>query len=369
MAQTTVSDFEDDWFGPEYCSELPDRDFDWQKEPVTFADGLNVVLPNVSSRGNPGVVTVGGGCTIRADEFGYVVGGLEDYLKRHRDREIDIPQYYSRFESEAETYLGGVTAANGSFGLGAHPRRLETAVRAATGGGRFSKDTRVVGCGKRPFIVENSQGAFVFAPVDLGCPEGFDLEGGPQHDVAGLSVPDDVDDVRAGIAFLKRCLDTEFGITLIQHDTLSDGYHYFATETGPQLRIKGYHLKRLAGVTRDPSKVLGKMEYNDPWGEQFSGEWEEIKYPLGTPMSRRGRPPEQRPRNDILVGFARGWHDPRRTRQVSLSSRVKARAHYVRIKIQASSSEVLTAERKVHSETVDETRPKQKEELATREGT
>ncbi|ERJ07464.1 hypothetical protein HLRTI_000507 [Halorhabdus tiamatea SARL4B] len=348
--------------------DLPDREFAWQEEPTTFADGLSVVMPDVTSRGEPGYVTVGDGRSIRANEFGYVVGGLEGYLEEYRDREIDIPPYYSRFDDEAETYLGGVTAANGSFGVGAHSRRLETAVRAATGGGAFSSsEMAVIGCGKRPFIVQNEQGAFVFSAVDLGRPDGFDLDAYPHSEVAGFQLPEDVEEVRRGITFLKEALADQFDITLVRHDTLADGFHYFETEDGSTVRIKGYHLHQLADTARDPMEVLGEMAYEDPWGETFSAEWDEIEYELGTPMSRRSRPPEERPQNDVVVGYARGWSDPRRSRRVSLSGRVKARAYYVRLKV-GEGSEPLTITRERQAETVAERRPENKMELATTKG-
>lgn len=365
--QSTFGEFSTE-ADPNHQYDLPDRDFNWQTETTTFVGGLSVVMPDVTYRGDPGYISVGGDCSIRADQFGYVVGGLEDYLEEHRDREIDIPPYYSRFEDEAETYLGGVTAANGSFGVGAHPRRLETAVRAATGGGAFSSsETTAIGCGKRPFIVENDQGAFVFSTVDLARPEGFDLDSYPHTRVAGFQVPEDVEEVRQGIAFFADALADQFDIHLTEYDTLTDGYHRFQTRDGSTIRIKGYHLYRLADTVRDPVEVLGEMAYEDPWGETFTAEWEAIEYELGTPMSRRSAPPEERPQNDVVVGYARGWFDPRRSSKVSLSGRVMARAYYVRLVVEEG-SDAITVTRETHTETIAESRPENEQELATSKG-
>jgi len=369
MAQTRVTDFVRDIPDPIETASLPDRDFEWRDEPVTFAGGLEVVLPDVTHRGNPGVVSLGGDRTMRASEFGYVVDGLDQYLEQHGDREIELPTYYSRFDDEADPYIGGVTAANDSFAAGITHWRLEEGVRAATGGGAFSSgETSVIGCGKRPFIVENDQGAFAVATVDMERPEGFDLTNHPHHDIAGMSVPEDTDKVREGIAFLADVLPETFGLELVEHDGLCGGYHRFLTERGNTLRIKGYHLGRLAGTARDPEDVLGEIAYEDPWDETFHAELDSIEYPVGTPMKCRNRPPEHRPQNDVVVGYARGWADPRRSSRVSLSGRVKARAHYVRLRIRAGRDGALTIEREVHSETIEESRPENKPELATRNG-
>lgn len=363
MAHSAVAD-------PMVDATLPDRDYDWGDETVTFSSGLEVVMPDVETPRGPGFVDVGDDRALKADEFGYVVGGLEEYLETHGDGEIDIPQYYSRFDEKGETYLGGVTAANNSFGVGATPSRLEDAVRAATGGGRFSsKATSVIGCGKHPFIVQNNQGAFAFTPIDIGRPDGFSLEDYPYHEVSGLSVPEDTNAVREGLAFVADALPSAFGIELTEHTDLSQGYHYFRTDSGVDVRIKGYHLASFAGVSRDPAAVLGEMEYDDPWKGTFSAEWDEVHYPIGTPLARRGRPIDQRPRNDVVVGYSRAWADPRRSRRVALSSRVKAKARYHRLKLSATDNGLLTATHEVTDETVGETKPEEKNDLATWKGT
>lgn len=368
MTQATLMDFEGQP-GPGIAQDkLPDRDFPWQDEPTTIA-GLEVIQPDVTHRGNPGVVKLGGDCILRANEFGYVVGGLEEYLDEHRDEAIDIPAYYSRFDEEADVYLGGVTASNGSFGVGATPRRLESAVRAATGGGAFSSsETEVIGCGEHPFVVRNSQGAFVFSTVDLDRPNDFDLEDYPRHEVAGLSVPEDIQEVRDGIVFFKRALASEFDIELVSHETLADGYHYFENADGQQVRIKGNYLKRLSGTVRDPDQVRGEMAYEDPWGEQFSAVVDDVDFDLGTPMRRRGNPVDQRPKTDRVVGFARSWFDPRRSSRVSLSSRVKAQILYVRLQLSIDKSGTITVERETHTESIKEVRPENEEMMAVTKG-
>ncbi|WP_135666570.1 hypothetical protein [Halorhabdus rudnickae] len=368
MSQATLTEYEGQTGPTGFQPDLPDREYSWQDESASMA-GLDVVMPDVSHRGNPGVVSVGGDRTLRANEFGYVVGGLDEYLEQHRDEEIEIPVYYSRFEEEGEGYLGGVTAANGSFGVGATPRRLEAAVRAATGGGSFSaSETEVIGCGKHPFIVRNGQGAFVFTTVDLERPDSFDLDSHPRHEVADLSVPEDVKEVRKGISFAKTALAEEFDIEIASHVTLSDGFHHFETVNGRRLRIKGYHLKRLSGVVRDAGQITGQMAYEDPWGETFEAEVTDVEYHLGRPMARRGKPVHRRPRNDRVVGFARTWFDPRRSSRVSLSSEVQAKMVYVRLQLSVDQSGMITADRETHTETVDGRRPENKREEATWKG-
>lgn len=167
-------------------------------------------------------------------------------------------------------------------------------------------------------------------------------------------------------AFLwSHALAGHFDYELASHDRLEKGYHYFVTADGQSLRINGSHLARLSRASRSADGLLGEMEYEGPWGQTFIATWTDVEYPLGTRMKRRGRPHDRRPKTDVVVGYDRGWHDPRRSKKTSLSSRVKARAYYIRLVLDVSESGVLTVKRKVQRETVDETRPEKKAELAT----
>lgn len=169
-------------------------------------------------------------------------------------------------------------------------------------------------------------------------------------------------------SFAKAALVEEFDIELASHIAISDGYHHFETADGRRLRIKGYHLKRLSGVVRDSDQITGRMTYEGPWGETFEAEVSDVEYPLGRPMARRGKSVDRRPRNDRIVGFARTWFDPRRSRRVSLSSEVQAKLVYIRLQLSVDQSGLITVDRETKSEVVDGRRPENEAEKAIWKG-
>ena len=78
---------------------------------------------------------------------GVIISGAEEYLREHALTEIDLPEYYSRFEDEVGTVfrlsVDGITHIDW--------RQIKRAVRLSNGGGRIdTATTRVVLC-KLPY--------------------------------------------------------------------------------------------------------------------------------------------------------------------------------------------------------------------------
>lgn len=331
--QSKLAVFEDVDYEPPAREEI-----DWATDPADV-NGLNV-LPNTDAASL-------GDAYVRSHQVCYVLSGrlaVEDYIDEYGDREIEVPQYYSRMD-QFDGYAGRVTASSGEVALGIDPCHLEAAIRAATGGGQYSTDAiDVIACGGEPFVVRTDDGDFLVAATPVGfAPDDFQT-----HTVAGLDVMEDSDTQREGIREFVRVIDEHTEHSIASHAKLSGGKHYFETADGDELSIGAHSLRDLARLTTDAGELTGEHEYEDPWGETFVATVTEDDYDYDVGEEAWG---------STVIGYQLGWEDPRRNSRASLSGRVRLKAQHHRLVIRDSGNVTVRS----RDETVYEKKPEEKD--------
>lgn len=239
---------------------LPDRDFEWADETRQILDCLTIVEP-----AEPVSFPEGGKLT--EHQVGYVVDGLEAYRSEYGDKQVAPPSTYKNANDEFDPYIGRLTTRHGSgssigrehWGTGIPAERAVQAIRVATGGGNYSTDDlSITGCGRRAFIVEYGDDAFVVAPSKIGNPDRVVTT----REFRGLTVENEEDDtVFSGLEIIMDVLEESYDITLTAFSHRTESSLYFETDTGKSIRLKGGHLAKATTPERDPNEILGSYEH------------------------------------------------------------------------------------------------------------
>jgi hypothetical protein len=239
-------------------TEPPERSFEWG-DPTEVPDQPLTIIPNAESFTLRSVLAHRGERKVSANTFGYVVEGVEQYLAENESRQVDLPGSYSAFEDQeddlpAHWVSASVSTARG--GLAILPARMETAIRLATGGGRYSADDITFHVVKgAPAVIEAPEGVFVVpaqSRPSMGSPPMDD----PVHvaEAAGMEVYNEMNEtILAGVEALAETLETHFGFGLSEHVDHSSGAHYFAPDDRydgdrDRLRVSASSLRTLAGM-------------------------------------------------------------------------------------------------------------------------
>jgi len=321
-------------------ADLPDT-YEWQDRATDLPGGLRVVVADES-------ISPNGGGILSQGVVSYVLGGEQSFLAAHRDRELDVPPYYSRFD-EWELYIGPPSAKSRATCYGIRSSRLEAAIRVADGPGRMSSDVEVIACGKHPFLVRGERGTFAVSTEHLDADLDPEDEAVPTWEVAGMEVPEESETLRSGIDTFVDVTAEYAGVEITGYDEIRDGKHIFETADGRGIKARGHHFRRLAKATTDVDTIAGNYDYEDPWDETFVADVmaDDIEHDIG-----------EQAWSGTVVGYKLSWDDPRRTRRASLSGRVKLKIDHVCLIVRDKEPWDVRVESK--SETVAEWRPENK---------
>lgn len=283
---------------------------------------------------------------LKSEQMAVITSDIDAYRETHADEQLDVPQYYSRFEDQFIPYVGKVSARSNSFAWGITASQLEGAVRLATGGGRFrSDDLEVWGCGRFGALAIYDGRAVIVSATAIGRPEEYDA---PTNDVRGMAVEEQDDTMLAALETFLDVVDERLSVTVTGYEKCYDGKHYFQTTDDELLRVAYRDVLRVEDAMTDREAVVGEYEYEDPWGETFSFpvSAEDVEYELG----------EQRRLGGEVVGYRVTWDDPRRSSRAAMSGRVKLKIGYVEVSVSEKSSGYRVRVRQ-HDETVNKRRP------------
>lgn len=306
--------------------QLPDRDHGWGEPQELDQYGLPVATPLERARFPDGTFLHKGTCAI-------VLDGIEEYLDERADRVLDVPTAYSRFD-DFDTYLGAPSAGAGSnhVGYGIPSHLLEKAVRFAAGPGRFSSDDlTVTACGGDPFVVQYRDHSYIVAtttirgpglsgkplPSEGEVPDDWDPE---THDVAGFDIVEDDEEIRLVLGRVFDHVD-QFPVEVTGYVGLREGKHVFETASGRDLYMKGFHLKKLSGLT-DPEQFEGEHTL-EIGGEEYTVSWDEVEYDIGDLyddwyLDDTG----------VVAAYQIKYEDPRRSSRVSMTGKITVDAVY-----------------------------------------
>jgi hypothetical protein len=208
------------------------------------------------------------------DQFACVISGLPEYLLAHGVREIDVPQYYSRFHDEFNPVIAEWTIERHGSALGIDANLLEWTVRLAEGEGHIDHDAlSVFLCDNRTLAVAGSRGAFL---VDVAPLKQRALDRTPpaaeQVDIQGFAIPEADPGYQRGLRRFIEIFERHAEPTLASYKHLSDGKHVFETDTGRDV-YAGSQLHHLARMTVDETELRGAYNY-DLDGDTHQSVWD-----------------------------------------------------------------------------------------------
>lgn len=296
--------------------DLPERGVEWADEPIEAVGGLEVVGYRDRFESKSG--------TLGTNVAGYVVADdaeVERYREEHATHELTIPPTYTRFE-EFQPVISEVSISGPDYGFGVTADRLESAIRFATGGGRYSVDDLRVTLCEHLMLVEAPEGTFtVTAGSVRNKPEGFEPE---RRTVAGMDVPEHDETMLAGIERIVELLDEHAGMDVTEYVCRSGGSHVFRTSDGISFRTSPVALRDVQDAEPE-SEVLTPHEYETFWGECFEYEptVEDLREHVG----------DERSFNGVCIGHSVMWHDPRLRSTLGTEQplRCKIRSYYLSI--------------------------------------
>lgn len=296
--QQTLGAFEDA-ADPLMDVNLPDRGVEWRDKPTEIPGGLQVVPYRGAFEHKNG--------RLPAHTAGFVIGDVEEYLAKYRGEELTIPPSYSRF-GEFEPHITEVSVTGSDYGFGITADRLESAVRFATGGGRYSvSELRAIICNERQFMIQSPEGDVVVSPASIrNKPDGFTPE---KRTVSGIDVPEHDQTMLAGIKRLCEEIDSHTGAegNVVEHVKRHSSRHTFRTAGGEAFYVGSNTLGKIKHA-KPESEILSTQEYETLWGETF-------EYDL-TAKDLTERVGDQRSLGEmagdkVCIGHSTKWDDPR----------------------------------------------------------
>ena len=275
--------------------ELPDlQGWEWRLfDPLRYECGTSAVTawrkPLDESEPLPG-----------EDRFAFVVANAAEYLLAHGVREIDVPQYYSRFHDEFEPVVSSWTIARHGRALGVDTTLLEATVRLADGDGRIDHDAlSIYLCENDTLLAFGSRGAFL---VDV-CPlKHSDVDREPSEsahvDIGRFAIPEADPNFQRGLRRFIDIFDEHAPATLSRYKYISDGKHVFETESGRDV-YAGSPLRQLSRMVVDETE-LRRVHTYDLDGDTYQSDWNEhtASHALGD-ETRLG----------VVVGFEHRWNE------------------------------------------------------------
>ena len=235
------------------------------------------------------------------NSFECIIANPAVYLEANGVRELDVPQYYSRFHDGFDPVVTEWTVREHGIAVGVDATLLELAVRLVNGKGRINHDALEVHlCETDKLFVAGERGVFL---VDLWPLRKNALEVAPpaaaHTEIRDLDIPEDDPDLQEG---LRRFIDVfnEYAETMIAaYDSPSDGRHTFTTATGDAVYANSSMLRRLASMAVDERDCYSTYtyEYDD---DTYSSTWDETttEYDIGDEHLR-----------GIVIGYDHRWYE------------------------------------------------------------
>ena len=263
---------------------MPSHDDHAALEPVTHPDGSHVVLPASELPDDPipyspylktrgpaeiavpksGELLTLGPTSLWAEEFAYVLDGLDEYYRGFADRRLRVESTYKAFRERFEPYIAAKSCTSSTGLIGIDGGRAEAMARLAVGHGNFrTSDLQFVACGVNPAVATYQDDAYLIIPSDLGAAN-FDIDmttptrHTPEH---GLGLCEEFDWVATGIDTLATALQDCFDLTLDSYHRLVGGGHQFHTTTGDIVRLTEPDIRAACRAYQDPSDLTGEFTF------------------------------------------------------------------------------------------------------------
>jgi len=248
---------------------LPDlRGYGWNTHSVThFECGTQAVAP--FKIGHEQEQTPG------ENGFVCITEGVNEYLDAHGVQELEIPQFYSRFAAEFDTFIDEWTIQDYGIGIGITSYDLKTAVRLANGKGHIDHDTTtVVLCDNQTFLITGPRGAFIVDQSPIRTSH-LETRRDPPNDAlwtipeTTISVPESSKHLRNGLIRFVDAVEEYTGVSLTDSGSPGDGKHTLITESGENIYAQKGRLELLDEMATDQSDLYRTYSHSLD-GEEFT---------------------------------------------------------------------------------------------------
>jgi hypothetical protein len=276
-------------------SELPDlQGWGWNSHsPLHYECGTTAVTawrkPADEIESTPG-----------EDQFAYLFTDPAEYLLAHGVREIDVPQYYSRFNDEFEPVVAEWTIRRRGRAVGIDAGLLERTVRLAEGKGRIDHDAlSLYLCDNCTLLVTGSRGAFLVAvtplrqrTLDRTPPDAVRI------DMEGFAIPEADADYQRGLRRFMTIFEECTDATLARYKHIADDKHVFETGDGEDV-YAGPQLRHLARMAVDETELRRVHTYGLN-GKTHQSVWD---------SDTATRVLNEQTRLGTVVGFEHAWNE------------------------------------------------------------
>lgn len=233
--------------------------------------------------------------------FECVTGDAANYLNDHGVRELDIPQYYSRFQDEFGSLVTKWTIEKRGIAIGVDANLLERAVRLANGKGHIDHDALEVHlCDTGTLFVAGTRGVFLVDQISL---KQWDIDQTPPDsayiDIRGFPIPETDTDFQRGLRRFIDAFEKYADPALDSFKHISDGKHVFQTDSGRAVYANRAVLNRLTNMTLDETDLYGTYTYTLN-GKTYKSIWDGT-----TTVHDRG----DETRRGIVLGYDHQWEE------------------------------------------------------------
>jgi len=235
---------------------------------------------------------------------------LDRFLRDHALSEVDLPEYYTRFEDLETIYrwsVDGVTHITGRF--------LQKCVRLANGSGKIDTgQTRAIVTDQDELIVTGPRGAFICPIWSLPDEAPPEPPAEATHTVGEFDVAEERPKHREGLERYLQMLEESPYPSIIAYRGLGNGVHRFETASGEVVEVSHNEVNIAWGQTDTLAETVGA--YSTEQGDTLctavvddlpGGVGEEV-----TIAKDGGRYGESEELTGILTGYRTEWdvHEP-----------------------------------------------------------
>lgn len=239
------------------ADELPD-------DPIPYSPYLKTRGPAEIAVPKSGELLTLGPTSLWAEEFAYVLDGLNEYYSAYAERRLRVASSYKAFRETFEPYIAAKSCTSSTGLIGIDGDRAETMARLAVGHGNFrTSDLQFVACGPNPAVATYQDDTYLITPSDLGAAN-FDVDmttptmKTPEQD---LGLCEEFDWVATGVDTIATALTDLYDITLDAYHSLVGSGHEFYTSEGDRVRLMEPEIRAACRAYQDPTDLLGEFTF------------------------------------------------------------------------------------------------------------
>lgn len=245
--------------------------FAWESTTSSYK-GATVVRPSTTD-----FVKLNDDIGVYPHTISYVVDGLNDLLSNTGSREIETPASYKSLRNEFTPLITGRTCSVTDGALGITRNSLETAIRVATGGGRYRTSDLSIYIGDPiGFVVKYDDDVFLFETKNM---DNVTLEETPEvavepepQDIHGFTIVEDAPLMQTALERFLTGVDAHCELNIDKYRELRGSSHVFETPDGTPVKINGTQLRRLDSPIASLDEIISEHTIEPDVGKPMTVE-------------------------------------------------------------------------------------------------